>query len=823
MAITKKVPINSPDWPLVRFFLTDADERKIATSVLVNYGYITVDGSTVTAEGWQISEISERPAEAKYVRYRGYLTGDAAIVFAAGSRVISGQTAPAGRVRTEMIVPIPDGTTRILVSYYAPSGNDLSVSVMNIQDVDITEDVTNWDEVDLNLNREQTSGVMYEVTMPARFTGETAGLLRDLVATEGLYARRMLEVWKRHDRDVELYTRTFALPLDFETYKENAGANSDQYPYYVEMNCAQGMLSDYVNSGGSTSWDILVSDVAEGKQWGYNRMVLQNTGTYSLPEENTDSSIGIARRKTLYVYLNGAEQVMGSTEHYFKTQGRTTDPTNDYFFEAAGDVTVRLKARFGTYCDGYFGVDYALGVAYKPNDASQVVVYLSKFDSSNNETILASFRPSSGTEFDEYWVSDPIVDIEGGTETRYFSFAHTLSAEIDSEYALTDGDRLVMYWAFEAPSNVRVFAVQKLELTVVPYDNDATQDNYFTLGYEAAALEPVLIDVIDPLTLGQKLIDTITDTSGIYTMAIEWDESESYLTRLVAAESIRNFDTPYLHASLKDFMEWLRAFGYEYEIDGNTMTFKRRGVFYDRSITAMEVKQSECSGLLIATNASHAYTGVRIGYDEQDYESVNGLLEPNNGAFEYATGYNAFEENTLELVSPYRADSLGVEFLCWKRGESTTDSSSDKDIFVVALIDNGTNYVEYTGTAFADTGTSVTPFNEPFSQYHLVERNMSLIGVNTKQLRFSSTEGSRTVDTTTVDYYSDITATEKLFDPVRCQFDTGYLRPLPASNMRNGLVYFNYGGVTRKGFIREIMKNEAAEKSTTWTLDLVFD
>ena len=43
-------------------------------------------------------------------------------------------------------------------------------------------------------------------------------------------------------------------------------------------------------------------------------------------------------------------------------------------------------------------------------------------------------------------------------------------------------------------------------------------------------------------------------------------------------------------------------------------------------------------------------------HDKQDYESVNGRAEA-NGTFEYTTGFLRREEKTLELISPYRADS----------------------------------------------------------------------------------------------------------------------------------------------------------------------
>ena len=40
---------------------------------------------------------------------------------------------------------------------------------------------------------------------------------------------------------------------------------------------------------------------------------------------------------------------------------------------------------------------------------------------------------------------------------------------------------------------------------------------------------------------------------------------------------------------------------------------------------------------------------------------------------EYTTGID-ITDNVLELISPYRADVYGIEFLSQKRGQDTTDS-----------------------------------------------------------------------------------------------------------------------------------------------------
>ena len=111
-----------------------------------------------------------------------------------------------------------------------------------------------------------------------------------------------------------------------------------------------------------------------------------------------------------------------------------------------------------------------------------------------------------------------------------------------------------------------------------------------------------------------------------------------------------------------------------------------------------------------------AYTNVKIGYDKQDYASVNGRAEA-NGTFEYTTGFLRREEKTLELISPYRADSIGIELLCREADNKSksTDDSSDNDIFFVALSDDKGTYVTYKTQQITDKDTGVSMFNAPFN------------------------------------------------------------------------------------------------------------
>ena len=275
----------------------------------------------------------------------------------------------------------------------------------------------------------------------------------------------------------------------------------------------------------------------------------------------------------------------------------------------------------------------------------------------------------------------------------------------------------------------------------------------------------------------------------------------------------------------------MQVLGYEFECVGKTLKFKPRDQFFRKDVTAMNLKARELADLIVQADETYAYTSVEIGYDKQDYDSVNGRCEA-NGTFCFTTGFIARKDNKLKLISPYRGDSMGIEFLCQEvdkdnkqAKQETTDIKSDNDVFFVALTDNGAQYTEYRENEIVDTELGVRMFNAPFNPYFLVKYNESLISVNTKKIKFKSTDMSRTASITGVpdkgNIYVDQQVGNKLFEPIEYNFAAGHWQKTPPAELRDGLIHFEWEGKVLKGFIKQIRKNYAAETETTWVLWMV--
>lgn len=166
----------------------------------------------------------------------------------------------------------------------------------------------------------------------------------------------------------------------------------------------------------------------------------------------------------------------------------------------------------------------------------------------------------------------------------------------------------------------------------------------------------------------------------------------------------------------------------------------------------------------VKVNSSLIYSLLRVGYDKQDYDSINGRDEF-HFTNEYDTGIT-ITDKALELISPLRADPYGIEFLVSKRGKDTTDNESDNDTFFVGahLKENAESY-ELLREGYKVSGiiSSSTMFNAMFSPRSIIDANKEYIGSFVKSLRFASSSGNSDIRINDVAENTDIELTDPLF------------------------------------------------------------
>ena len=330
-----------------------------------------------------------------------------------------------------------------------------------------------------------------------------------------------------------------------------------------------------------------------------------------------------------------------------------------------------------------------------------------------------------------------------------------------------------------------------------------------------------MIDVISPQTLLNKLLNSINEGKDGIIGEIELG-SDTRLDRslIVAAESIRNLPNAKLYTSFSKFEDWMCAeFGYVPVIEANRVIFKHRNNLYSGRVTKDIGDNIESPSYSV--NSSIIYSSLKVGYEKQDYDSVNGRDEF-RFTNEYSTGVT-LTDNVFELKSPYRADACGFELLTQKRGEDTTDSSNDNDTFFVCsqMSENGSRYeLVRDGYTISGVLTPDSMFNVMYSPRFMIEANKRFIGVFAKTLLFSSSEGNADIVINGVVENADIDINGGLFTVgefdfitnddtlppdmcglVRCIFDNdvyfGYVKEV-------GCKYGQYDGMNYKLFVNSI-------------------
>ena len=343
----------------------------------------------------------------------------------------------------------------------------------------------------------------------------------------------------------------------------------------------------------------------------------------------------------------------------------------------------------------------------------------------------------------------------------------------------------------------------------------------FSLGISfMSRINTVNIDVISPITVLGKLLDSMTDSTETYSGLIDDYDPRMSMDRLstsyiMAAESARGLPNAKLYTSYKKFCDWMEAeFGYVPVINENTVTFMHR----DKLFTSTVVKDlgTEINDYEFSVNDSLIYSSVKVGYDKEDYDSVNGRDEF-RFTNEFSTGLN-LRDNTLSLISPYRADAYGIEFLVQKRGEDTTDNDSDNDVFFVSCDQDGVNlklYRAYTPSQLSGLLSPETMFNFQYSPRFMLEANKKYIGSCTGMLKFTSSDGNSDVAIDGVKETDDFSIPERLFTVSEVEVETSDIN---SPDDLLGLVSLNNRGRTVIGYIKQIKSYIGKAKSSSYTL-----
>lgn len=304
---------------------------------------------------------------------------------------------------------------------------------------------------------------------------------------------------------------------------------------------------------------------------------------------------------------------------------------------------------------------------------------------------------------------------------------------------------------------------------------------------------------------------------------------------ITSGDLIRGIEGAKIKTSLKDFFQAFKSmFGASYtfkNINGvETLEVEQVNYFYDRNTMITEVDDISDHSMKVKDN--DVYNKLKIGYEDQTYDEVNGKKEFNTTVeFSINSKHNGKE---LNLISPYRADMYGIEFtIVDYEQQETTDSNNDNDVFIIHTgsrlsgFINGYSLNRNYKILNSDSYVGDTAFNVYLSPKRCLLRQIeyikSLFMFSGDELKFaSSTKDYDVTSTGGIVEHSDVllSSYSNLFKPITHEFET--MVPANISDLINegyrGYIAFIDNGELLKGFIESISENPGRNKSQKWKL-----
>ena len=659
----------------------------------------------------------------------------------------------------------------MLCKYYLQIGS----SVVTVGDAgchDVSSFVANSAQLEQSWERKDFGGVIRKYGSRIDFVDEAAELL--LAEWHGSYVQSEASFSVHVADNNWRYSEVWQCPLDFSTLTYDGNK--------VTISCVDNSAAALIKANGATKSSFPVSSLKSSTPMLYDRIVDNNVAEYIM-DGNTIEGEDLWQR----VIVDEAVAI-------------------------AWQPSLKVIDDSGTHDVSYLELDDQIGW-FAPSHINSENGFLTvnhdctlDYDFSDFRVRAIRVRNSESPVAQK--MDFKIIEIDGQGVQNVKAFGTSIINPATKQWNCPLNGRL----------SLRAGTILTL---VVSLRNSAGDDVYFTGGSEywvstnhgslrwksrAAAID---MDVIEPLTLLDKLLENVADGKMVLNGSIRSDIGGFTNERLaglkiLAVESVRGFSDAYIHTSFNQFAQMMESvFGYVYEIiegDGTALvSFKHRSDMFGAGVAKTLVN---VNGFGKSVDASMLYSEVKVGYDVQEYENGNTGNDEWNVENGYITGV-AMKQGTLELKCPYRADCYGMEELVVKRSEEEK-TEKDEGVFIVKCLPSAYNGHWVIDRSVTISGTYTdTVFNALLSPFLMVEANKGMIASFCEGLRLSTTSGNRNImiDGVSVSKNFTFTAADRLFRCAKLKVQTDD-QELPFD--KSGKISFEWHGTTYQGYLRSV-------------------
>lgn len=654
----------------------------------------------------------------------------------------------------------------------------------------VTDDLENWDEVKASFKRNDYDGVIRTFSNKFSFAGDARKLLLKQYDEDYLNASASIIISTRNNS--WLYNERFSCALNFSTLQDNGRI--------LQINAVDDSVASMIKAKRGTQYEYPVEEVKSPIPLVYDGLELSESAKWLSTGDIYNGEIGDLLDNDKYVYAN-----FSSNWQPMQLYTEATDIN-------IGNATEILDQSYMAFQDQYLDGDGNVADGYK--DENTIVTALKSVKLSVDINFNFFIRYQSLAWGSAHGVALRLAKIGTDNKTTTVIIEHfwttpeeTLQEKEYSEHfdvPLDKGEKLVL--------------MCKLECTLIGGGSarvyyPMSSDSRVTVSWKNR-INPVEMDVIKPDTLLNRLLKSINGEKDGLTGVIEGTGDRRLDNcMLLAAESARKIPGAKIYTSFTKFANWMSyVFGYAYDISGNTVTFRHRSKYFSDDVVK---RIDDLSDYEMKVNSALVYSRIRIGFDKQDYDTANGKDEF-RFTNEYTTGV-VITDNSLEMISPYRADAYGIEFLADKIGEDTTDDKSDTDLFMVGVKSDssGLKYILNRDYLMGGVLSPDTMFNAMFSPSSMVLANEAYIGSSVEMLTFASSDGNSDVGIDGMGESRDIILSKRMFTVAEVEFETSDVE-LPED--LTGIVELEYQGKVVQGYYQQADYNFTKSQSSKVTL-----
>lgn len=620
----------------------------------------------------------------------------------------------------------------------------------------ITDYIQNWDDITVSFKRGDYDGIVRTFTDKFEFVKGARGLLLKEYELNYLNSKANVVISTRNNSWT--WTERFRCALNFSTLSDNG--------FVLSMNAVDDSVASIIKAKKDTQYEYAVSDIKSSIPLKYDGLMMKNDVLYTIPPDNTDTNIEESVHftfdengyYTIPLYVQSSEivrkneiEVLDQSKEFYNASQFIN--STPYFFKNTSKepVIINLSISFSVWRTGN-----------SLNDSFDIV-------------------SKSNTGLPIQYFSKDLTDVMNGTVIS-----------VDMPCVVPSGYMVQMYMFSQyGGSAIKITNLSKMELK-----------------WESRR-DAVDMDVIKPNILLNSLLKSMDNNlSGVI---VPSGEKRLDNAMILAAESARKIPDVKIYSSFDNFAKWMSAvFGYVYDISGNIVTFRPREDYFGKEVVKVI---DNYNGYQMNVNSSLIYSQLSVGYSKQYYDSVNGKDE-----FRFTNYYNTgvtMTDGKLEIISPYRADAYGIEFLAQKIGEDTTDNESDNGIFFVCVNEESGKYILDRTDSIAGVISPTTMFNAMYSPVSMIEANKPFLGGFISELSYASSDGNSAATINGKAENGDISLNDGLFSVNEIEIETSDI-DLPED--MTGLVQFEYQGKIKYGYYKSSDFHYTKTKSAKITL-----